>query len=56
MCYEKKLISKKGRTSRLVRVRGKYEKEKVYFLSMMLVYLLNVKMVCGDYEKFVNKM
>ena len=33
-----------------------YEKEKVYFLSMMLVYLLNVKMVCGDYEKFVNKM
>lgn len=39
-----------------MRVRGKYEKEKVYFLSMMLVYLLNVKMVCGDYEKFVNKI
>ena len=55
--YEKEKSSIfKGRTSRLVRVRGKYEKEKVYFLSMMLVYLLNVKMVCGDYEKFVNKM
>ena len=37
MCYEKKLISKKGRTSRLVRVRGKYEKEKVYFLGMTKV-------------------
>ena len=33
-----------------------YEKEKVYFLSMMLVYRLIVKWMCGDYEKFVNKI
>ncbi len=39
-----------------MRVRGKYEKEKVYFLSMMLVYRLIVKLVCGDYDKFVNKI
>lgn len=39
-----------------MRVRGKYEKEKVYFLSMMLVYLLIVKWMCGYYEKFVNKI
>lgn len=52
----KKNLLFKGRTSRLVRVRGKYEKEKVYFLSMMLVYRLIVKWMCGDYEKFVNKI
>lgn len=52
----KKNLLFKGRTSRLVRVRGKYEKEKVYFLSMVLVYRLIVKWMCGDYEKFVNKI
>ena len=51
---KKNLLSLKG-GPRALRCED-YEKEKVYFLSMMLVYLLNVKMVCGDYEKFVNKM
>lgn len=36
MCYEKKLISKKGTQPRALRCED-YEKEKVYFLGMTKV-------------------
>lgn len=32
------------------------KKKKFISYSMMLVYRLIVKWMCGDYEKFVNKI